>query len=121
MKAALRRHLGRDHLNLTEARMLRHVEHGDAPTQPSNPERVALGTLVRAELIGTGDARGKTAEAPLCLSEDVHFSLMLDEAPDAGNHGPTPRPRRSPATAAGGPGRPRRGRPLAKPQRPTQP
>lgn len=117
MKSALRRHLGRDHLSLTEARMLRHVEHGDTPTQPSNPEQVALGTLVRAELVTFGDVCTRTTEAPMCLSEDVRFSLMLDDVPDAGDHGRAPRRRRSPITAPGGAGRPRRGQPLVRPER----
>lgn len=97
LEAALRRHLGRDHVKLTEARMLRHVEHDDVPTQPSNPERVAMGVLVNAGLVAFGEPPTKTAEAPLVLSEDVRFSLMLEEDPN--DEGTAPRRRRrSPVT-----------------------
>jgi transcriptional regulator with XRE-family HTH domain len=119
VKTAVRRHLNRDHLSLTEARLLRHVQHDDVPTQPSNHEKVALGVLVNASLVDFGPAPAPTAEAPIVLSDDVRFSLMLDEVPMGQGPSPTnaPRPRRSPATAPGGPGRPRRGQPIARPTR----
>jgi hypothetical protein len=96
LQRALRMHLGRDHLSVIEARLLHHIEHGDVPTQPSNPERVALGMLTNAGLVITTPGRAK-GEAPLVLAEDVCFSLMLDEDPE-----PAARPRRrrrSPASA----------------------
>jgi transcriptional regulator with XRE-family HTH domain len=94
LERSLRKHQGRDHVSITEARLLHHVEHGDAPTQPSNAERVALGMLVNAGLITFGSSRPR-GEAPLILSEDVRFSLLIDEEPSP--HAAPRRPRRSPA------------------------
>jgi transcriptional regulator with XRE-family HTH domain len=98
LKGAVRRHIGRDHLSITEARMLRQVQYGDAPTQPSNPERVAMGVLVNAGLVDFGSSPSPTAEAPVILSEDVRFSLLLDDDQDDSAE-PTRR-RRSPATTS---------------------
>ncbi|HAM02640.1 MAG TPA: hypothetical protein DCQ30_10530 [Acidimicrobiaceae bacterium] len=99
LEAAVRRHLHRDHVSNTEARLLRQVEHGDVPTEPSNHERVGLQTLVNARLVSFGSPTTKSTEAPIMLSEDVRFSLMLDEDPDASV--PSRRRRRSTATVAG--------------------
>jgi hypothetical protein len=109
LKAAVRRHLNRDHLNLTEAKLLRSVAHGDVPTQPNNAEKVALGVLVNAGLVEFAPAPSTNAEAPMMLSDDVRYSLLLDELP--ADEGSAPRPRRSPATASG----------RARQPRPTQP
>ena len=94
LQRALRKHQGRDHVSITEARLLHRIEHGDAPTQPSNTERVALGMLVNAVLITFGPSRPK-GEAPLILCEDVRFSLLIDEEP--GPRAAPRRPRRGPA------------------------
>jgi transcriptional regulator with XRE-family HTH domain len=97
LAAAMRRHQGRNHMSLLEARLLRCVEHDDVPTQPSNAERVALQTLVNSGLITFGPSGTKNAEAPLVLADDVVHSLLLDE--DPGGPGYTPaRRRRSTAT-----------------------
>jgi transcriptional regulator with XRE-family HTH domain len=76
---ALRKHLARDHVSVIEARMLRAVELGAVPKQPTNPERVALGVLVNAELVGFAESGGRHREAPMVLADDVRFSLMLDD------------------------------------------
>lgn len=98
LEAAVRRHLHRDHLSVTEARLLRQVEHGDVPTQPSNPERVAMQTLVNAGLVMFASPAAKNTEAPMVLSDDVRYSLLLDEDPDASV--PPRRRRRSVASVA---------------------
>ena len=96
LQKVLRKHLGRDHVSITEARLLRNIEHGNAPTQPNNSERVAQGMLVNAGLVTFGPS-GSTSEAPLALSDDVRFSLLLDEEPILS--APPRRPRRSPVCA----------------------
>ena len=48
LAALLRAHINRDGLNLTEASMLARIERAEAPREPSNPETVAIGTLVNA-------------------------------------------------------------------------
>ena len=102
----MRKHLARDRVNLTEARMLRNVLFDNIPTQLSNPDQKALGVLVNAELVDFTPGDGKR-EASMALSADVRDALMLDEDPSPiGDR--TPRPRRSPVTAVGSAGRPRR-------------
>jgi transcriptional regulator with XRE-family HTH domain len=49
--AAVRSHLNRDGLNITEMRLLRRILDGDTPPQPTNSEQVALGVLANARLI----------------------------------------------------------------------
>ncbi|MGY6502200.1 MAG: helix-turn-helix domain-containing protein [Acidimicrobiales bacterium] len=49
--AALRSHINRDGLILSEIRLLRRILDGDCPTQPNNAEQVALGVLANARLI----------------------------------------------------------------------
>ena len=63
LQTTLRRHLGRDHVRFQEARILRHVEHRNVPTQPSNTEHVGMGVLVNAGLVAFGEPPMKT-EAP---------------------------------------------------------
>jgi DNA-binding XRE family transcriptional regulator len=74
----LRKHMARTHVSLIEARMLRAVEVGKVPKQPTNAERVALGVLTNAELVCFEEAKRANNEAKLVLSEDVRFSLMLE-------------------------------------------
>ena len=45
--------------------------HGDAPTQPSDPERVAQGVLVNAGLVSFGASSTSTCESPMVPSDDV--------------------------------------------------
>jgi hypothetical protein len=61
--------------------MLHRIASGDLPKEPSNPESVATGVLLNAALVAhaTPTAAGRTA--PLELTEDVRFSLLLDEVP----------------------------------------
>jgi hypothetical protein len=97
---AVRQGMARNHVGLTEARVLGHILAGNVPTQPSNPERVAQGVLVNAGLVAPGAALHAQVETPLVLSDDARFSLMLEEDPDDGdsaNH----RNRRSRVTVAG--------------------
>lgn len=75
------------------------LENGDVPTQPSNAERVAMGVLVNAGLVAFAEAPAKAAEAPMVLSGDVRFSLMLDEDPPETGAKPASR-RRSPVTVS---------------------
>lgn len=84
LKAAIRRQLGREHVSVAEARMLRRVEAGTAPQAPSNPETVTLGVLVNAGLVAFGEQRTRQTEAPMVLADDVRYSLFLEE-PDAGS------------------------------------
>ena len=79
LAALVRAHLTRDGLNLTEASMLARIARGDAPRDPSNPETVAIGALVNARLVALGDRPTAGAEVPLVLSEEVRFSLLLDQ------------------------------------------
>jgi transcriptional regulator with XRE-family HTH domain len=94
----LRTHLARRHASVVEAGLLLAIQHGDAPTQPANHERVAIGVLVNAGLVEAEQAAGRTRERALVLSEDVRFSLLLDEEPEEVGTGPVRRPRRSSAT-----------------------
>lgn len=68
MTAALRAHLNRDGLNLTEIRLLHRILAGNCPNAPNNAEQVALGVLANARLI-VPDAGGWKAHP------DVLFSL----------------------------------------------
>ena len=69
----------RDGLNRTEASMLYRM-HGDgAPREPTNPQSVAIGTLVNAGLVVTDERRPGGKERPLVIHEDVRFSLLLDD------------------------------------------
>lgn len=76
--ALIRSHITRDGLNRAEASILFRIEEGRAPREPSNPEAVAIGTLLNAGLIEVGKAPTGTSERPLVLSDVVRFSLMLD-------------------------------------------
>lgn len=75
----LRAHVARDGLNLTEASMLARVARGDVPREPTNPETVAIGTLLNAGLVEPGPAPARHSEKPLLLTAEVRFSLLLDE------------------------------------------
>lgn len=66
---AVRAHLNRDGLNISEIRLLRRILDGDTPTTPSNGEQVALGVLANARLIEPGGPGGWKAHP------DVEFSL----------------------------------------------
>jgi transcriptional regulator with XRE-family HTH domain len=99
-RRAVRQGMARNHVGLTEARVLRHVLAGNVPTQPSNPERVAQGVLVNAGLVAPGPALHAQVEKPLVLSDDARFSLMLNEDP-CDDDTSTPRNRRSRVTVAG--------------------
>lgn len=79
LKITIRRQLGREQVSLSEARMLRRVEQSALPQQPSNPETVTLGILVNSELVSFGENPTKQTEAPMVLSDDVRYSLFLDE------------------------------------------
>lgn len=79
---AIRAHIARDGLNLTEASMLARLTRGDIPKDPSNPESVAIAVLIKGELLDHGTPPTPTAQAPLELSDAVRFSLLLDEEPD---------------------------------------
>jgi hypothetical protein len=79
LTAALRRHIARDGLALGEARMLDRIVRGDLPKEPSNPEMVATGVLLNASLITHGIPAAPGRTAPLVLTDDVRFSLLLDE------------------------------------------
>lgn len=74
----MRKHLARNHVSLIEARMLLAVERGQVPNQPTNSERVALGVLVNAALVGFEAPKSSKREAAMVLSDDVRFSLMVD-------------------------------------------
>ena len=97
---AVRQGMARNHVSLQEARMLRHIVAGDTPTQPSNPERVALAVLINAGLVAFEPAQSPKTEAPIVLAADVRYSLLLDEMPDEAAP-VSARRRRSPATVAG--------------------
>ena len=76
--AALRRHLARDSIGLGEARMLRRIADGDPPRVPSHHENVLIAVLLKADLITPGvGTKGRTA--PLELTPDVRYSLLLDD------------------------------------------
>lgn len=77
----LRAHVTRDGLNLTEASMLARVARGDVPREPTNPETVAIGTLLNARLAELGPPPGRHSEQPLLLTAEVRFSLLLDVLP----------------------------------------
>ncbi len=102
---ALRAHIARDGLNVTEASLLRRIGQGQLAKELGNADTVALGVLTNAELITHGEdgAGGKKATS---LAEAVRFSLMLDEHPQD-PLSPTPGPeeaatqRRTPARALG--------------------
>lgn len=79
LAALVRAHITREGLNLTEASMLACIREGNAPRDPSNPETVAIGSLVNARLVEPGAPPTRTSEMPLVLSEAVRFSLLLDE------------------------------------------
>ena len=78
LASLVRAHVTRDGLNLTEASMLARIARGDAPRDPSNPETVAIRTLVNAGLVTLGQRPTSTAEVPLILSDEVRFSLLTD-------------------------------------------
>jgi transcriptional regulator with XRE-family HTH domain len=84
LKAAIRRQLGREHVSVAEARMVRRIEASTAPQAPSNPETVTLGVLVNAGLVAFGEQRTRQTEAPMVLADDVRYSLFLEER-DAGS------------------------------------
>ena len=88
---ATRVHLARNHVSLFEASLLASIERGAMPKLLSNPERVALGVLVRGELVEAAEAAGGVRERPLNLSDDVRFSLLLDERPNPHNQHRLPR------------------------------
>lgn len=67
--AAVRAHVNRDGLNVTEMRLLRRILDGDTPPQPTNSEQVAFGVLANARLIEPDGPGSWTA------SEEVTFSL----------------------------------------------
>lgn len=79
-----RRHLGRHNVGRRELRLLRRVEQGDLPRATANPDIVALGVLTNAELVTFATGGPPRAEAPMVLSDDVPFSLLLDEPEDVG-------------------------------------
>lgn len=89
LAGALRRHLARDGISLSEARMLHQLALGTRKRTLSNAETVALGVLGNAELISYGPAPDKSSEAPVLLTDDVRYSLMLDNTP-----APAPAPAR---------------------------
>lgn len=66
---AVRAHLNRDGLNLTEMRLLRRILDGDTPPQPTNSEQVALGVLANARLIEPDGPGGWKA------TDEVTFSV----------------------------------------------
>jgi transcriptional regulator with XRE-family HTH domain len=66
---AVRAHINRDGLNITEVRLLRRILDGDMPPQPTNAEQVALGVLVNARLV-VADGPGSWKAHP-----DVEFSF----------------------------------------------
>ena len=74
---AVRAHLNRDGLNISEIRLLRRILDGNTPTTPSNGEQVALGVLANARLIEP-DGRGGWKAHP-----DVEFSLRHPSGPGA--------------------------------------
>lgn len=76
---AVRRHLARSGINLTEARMLHKVMTSGVPKEPANAENVALGVHVNANLIEPGAATATTSQVPMVLSDDVRYSLCLDD------------------------------------------
>jgi DNA-binding XRE family transcriptional regulator len=78
---ATRLHLARDHVSRIEAGLLRAIGRDAMPKLLSNPERVALGVLIRGELVEAAHADGGVRERPLHLTDDVRFSLLLDERP----------------------------------------
>lgn len=82
LTALLRAHYNRSGLDRTEATMLRRIATTGAPNQRSNPETVAIGTLLNAGLIEPATARSNGAEAPLVLTDATRFSLLLDDEPD---------------------------------------
>lgn len=51
LQSAMRKHINRDGLNLSEARLLKRILDGNMPKEPSNAERVALGVLTNAGLL----------------------------------------------------------------------
>lgn len=79
LKTIVRKHLARDGLNLTEARLLRQVQTGNAPRDPTNPETVALGVLLNAGLIVEGEPAGPTSQPPWILAPDVADSLHFQD------------------------------------------
>lgn len=73
-----RKHLHRTAISLSEARIVFRLASGTPPRDPGNSERVAIGVLANAGLLEPDPA----GAAEMRLSEDVRFSLLLDEAPD---------------------------------------
>ncbi|MFP5577490.1 MAG: hypothetical protein ACLGIZ_04525 [Acidimicrobiia bacterium] len=67
--AAVRAHVNRDGLNLTEMRLLGRILDGDTPPQPTNAEQVALAVLANARLIEPDGPGGWKA------TDEVTFSL----------------------------------------------
>ena len=82
LKTAIRRHLGRHNVGRRELRLLRRIEQERVPKATSNPDIVALGVLVNAELVTFETSGAPRSETPMTLSEDVRFSLMLDKEPE---------------------------------------
>lgn len=81
LKTIVRKHLARDGLNLTEGRLLRQIQTGNAPRDPTNPETVALGVLLNACLILEGDAAGPASQPPWTLAPEVAASLHPQDKP----------------------------------------
>jgi len=71
----MRKHLHRSTISLAEGRMIYRVASGTPPRKASNPERVAIGVLTNAGLLDFDS----TNSAEPNLSDDVRYSLMLDE------------------------------------------
>jgi transcriptional regulator with XRE-family HTH domain len=80
LAASLRRHMARDGLSLSEARILERVARRDLPHEPTKSESIAIGILLNASALVHGEpAVGRFP--PLELTDDVRFSLLLDDVP----------------------------------------
>lgn len=76
LEASVRRHLARDNLNVTEARMLHRPLTGRGlPRDPSNADNVAIAVLVNAGLVKAAEREGPAGWE---LAADVAAGLLLD-------------------------------------------
>lgn len=75
LKTAVRKHLARDGLNLTEARVLRQALDSALPREPTNAEQVAIGVLVNAGLLELAEPGGVTASRSWAVAGDVRAGL----------------------------------------------